>query len=213
MTSTVCGWCGVHSNMTPHGPEVVDNAIAVDYQRVNAAFVCDYCRHLCVGSWMRNVDFERSGSWPEDSRIKWSPPHSERHTFPDVPKPIGAAATEAWLCFSEGALRGALAVARAVIEASAKHEGVTVKGIATKIEKLAELGKIRPHIKEVAHEIREYGNEIAHGDLDAEYTQEDTRLVLVLMNEVLDDLFQSPARLEQARAARQGRKAKDAPLS
>lgn len=190
--------------MTAHGPEVIPDR-ATQFQMVRRAFRCDNCQNLSVGTWTRSAEHERDESMPDDDRMRWSPSHSEPHTFPDVPAPIAGVATEAWLCFTVGALRGSLAVARAVIEASAKHEGVTVKGVAPKIYKLADLGKIRPHIKDVAHEVRSYGNEVAHGDLDAEYAPEDARLVLVLMNEVLDDLFQSPARLERARAARAGR--------
>ena len=54
-------------------------------------------------------------AWPTSSLGK---------TFPDVPTHIASAADEAHRCASIGAFRGAIALARAVVEATAKDKGV-----------------------------------------------------------------------------------------
>lgn len=73
-------------------------------------------------------------------------------------------------------------------------------------------GTIRQHVRDGAHEIRLLGNEMAHGDLGAKVTAEDAELVLTLMSEVLDDVYQSPARVARAQAAREARKQQQALL-
>lgn len=116
-------------------------------------------------------------------------------------------ADEAYRCRSIGASRAALVLARAVIEASAKDHDVLTGSLAGKIEKLAERGLIRQSMKESAHEIREHGNGIAHGDLGVQVDPEDADLVLELMHDVLNELYVAPARAARSRAARAAKKA------
>ncbi|MEV6395406.1 DUF4145 domain-containing protein [Streptomyces sp. NPDC051907] len=87
------------------------------------------------------------------------------------------------------------------VEASAKEKGVTNGCLIAKIDELYKLGLLRGHIKEAAREVRFGGNEVAHGDLipvDHEAAEE----ILTLMDEVLNELFQSPARVARARQRR-----------
>jgi hypothetical protein len=51
---------------------------------------------------------------------------------------------------------------------------------------------------------------VASGDLADDVTREDADLVLTLMSEVLDDVYQSPARVAQAQAARESKKQQQA---
>ena len=52
-----------------------------------------------------------------------------------------------------------MALARAVVEASAKEKGVTRGSLIAKIDELHEQGLLRGHIK-AAHEVRFGGNEV-----------------------------------------------------
>ncbi|MEV6419979.1 DUF4145 domain-containing protein [Streptomyces sp. NPDC051662] len=52
-----------------------------------------------------------------------------------------------------------------MVEASAKEKGVTTGSLIAKINELHNLGLLRGHLKEAAHEVRFGGNEAAHGDL------------------------------------------------
>jgi len=47
---------------------------------------------------------------------------------------------------------------------------------------------------------------MAHGDFIDPVTEEDSALALELMAEVLEEVFQSPARVARARAAREARR-------
>ncbi len=67
-------------------------------------------------------------------------------------------------------------------------------------------GLIRPHVRDGAHEVRYLGNEMAHGDFVQPVSPQDADLVLTLMSEVLGDVYQSPARVARAQAAREERK-------
>ena len=54
-------------------------------------------------------------------------------------------------------------LARAVIEATAKDQGIAKGTLHDKIEAMATNGLIRTMIKDAAHGVRELGNEMAHG--------------------------------------------------
>lgn len=107
--------------------------------------------------------------------------------------------------------RAAVLMARSVIEATAKDKGVTTGSLIDKIEALSDL--VRPHVRDGAHQIRLLGNDMAHGDFAQDVSSEDATLVLTLMNEVIDDVYQSPARVGRAQAAREARKQAEAKLA
>jgi hypothetical protein len=128
--------------------------------------------------------------------------------FPDVPGQIGAAANEAHLALCAGAPRAAIAMARAVVEATAKSHGVVKGKLMEKIDALAEAGKISEHMRDAAHEIRFAGNEVAHGDLAEEPVMaDDARDILDLMDAILLRVYQEPAQVEHVRERRKARTA------
>lgn len=174
---------------------------------LTGVYLCDNCGYPSVAVVPHNHVTSRSQhiDWPNimhDQPKKWIPESPVGKEYPDVPDEIGAAADEAYRCASIQAYRGALILARAVIEATAKEKGITMNGIFPKIEALASQGFIREHIKEAAHEVRHLGNDMSHGDFDEEVTEEDATYTLALMDEVLVEVFQSPARTERIKTAR-----------
>jgi hypothetical protein len=141
-----------------------------------------------------------------DGDFTWRPSATDSQDYPDVPTPIANAATEAFECHSSGHYRAAILLSRSVIEATAKQKGITTGNLKNKIEEMANQHLIRPHIKAVADGIRDYGNDMAHGDFVAPVSAEESALVIQLMGEILDEVYQSPARLaavQQAFANRQ----------
>lgn len=96
-------------------------------------------------------------------------------------------------------------LARAVIEATAKDKGISTGNLYNKIEALATGGLIRTVIKDAAHGVRELGNEMAHGDFVNPISAEESELVVHLMGEILNDVYQSPAAIAQAKQAAQAR--------
>ncbi|MFC7243696.1 DUF4145 domain-containing protein [Catellatospora aurea] len=139
---------------------------------------------------------------PYGRRLQLWPKKVSGKDFLDVPNHIASAADEAHRSLSMNLNRAAVLLARAVVEATAKEKGVTSGTLATKIDVLYDRRLIREHVKEGAHEIRFLGNEMAHGDFADEVSDEDATVTLVLMDEILLEVFQSPARVSKAREAR-----------
>lgn len=186
--------------------------------RLEAAYVCPNCRRINVASeWADslNSDSHISNQTAADERqwydATWIPRHQEAREFPDVPTPIAQAATEATLCLSVGAYRAVGALARAVIEATAKDKGADGKTLEKRIDALHADDHVRKHTKEQAHEIRHFGNDMAHGDFADPVTREEAEEVVELMSEVLDEVYQSPARLQRRKEARLGEKVEGDP--
>lgn len=135
--------------------------------------------------------------WPQEASGK---------DFPDVPPPIAEAADEVYRCLSINAHRAAVALARAVVEATAKDKGITKGQISAKIDEMAKQGLIREGTREAAHEVRFKGNDAAHGDIaGTPMTPEEAAEVVALMDEVLVEVYQSPARVQRVRESRKAR--------
>lgn len=201
MASHVCWSCGAFAHMTAHSDSVSKNLPSGEWL-VQVAYICDNCRSLQFGQVRTGSHVRASDIAPYEADMTWQPKRVAGEEFEDVPEHIAEAASEAWQCFSIDAYRAACSLARAVVEATAKEKGITKGTLHTKIEALEKADHIRAHIKAAAHEIRHLGNETAHGDFIEPVTREEADEILVLMGELLDEVFQSPARIERRRAAR-----------
>jgi hypothetical protein len=171
-----------------------------------ATFRCGGCSALSVGF------FEPDPEGVGQTAIRWMPlPGTQgRESFVDVPPSVADAAAEAVLCLQEGAVRGSILLARAVIEATAKDKGVTSGGLAQKIDQLHQRGYIRTYLRDGAHEVRYTGNDMAHGDFPPAVSRKDAEVLLQLMREVLMEVYQDPVRRERlARLAREAREARE----
>ncbi|GAA4871741.1 DUF4145 domain-containing protein [Saccharopolyspora cebuensis] len=141
-----------------------------------------------------------------NGQLSWWPLVGVGKEYEDVPEHIAAAASEAQKCLSIGAYRAAVSLARAVVEATAKAQGIMTGTLEVKINTLHDRGLIRLDIRDAAHEVRHLGNEMAHGDFVSPVDEEEATETLGLMEEVLDEVFQSPARTARRKAARVARK-------
>lgn len=170
-------------------------------------FACDSCDRFSLAYF--SIEGNPSGLSNQeylermDSSLCWLPTRGQQPpTFEDVPEHIANAAQEAYRCRSIHAHRAAVLLARSVIEATAKEQGIKKGTLADKIQEMHDQRLIREHIQVGAHEIRYLGNDMAHGDFIDPIEHEDSQLVLQLMSEVLFEVFESPARVAKARAAR-----------
>lgn len=183
-----------------------------------AMFICDGCGRSSLATW--TLPHDQFNDWnpitngsydgdPDDNlwTVSWYPTRGHQMTFPDVPGKIAETAREAWTCHAAGAHRGAVMLARAVVESTVKAKGITNGALNAKINELADQGLIRKAVAEQAHEIRHTGNSTAHGDLDDTVTPEDSEEVLNLMAEVLNEVWQAPARSRRLAEAREAKKA------
>jgi hypothetical protein len=203
-----CPHCGVLGNFV----HVWSGDVALGYPRRSerqfAALVCpnEYCRKP-VGAV---IDSRVGAAAIYDT---W-PTHVGGKQFPDVPTEIASTADEAHRCFSIHAYRAAMSMARAVVEATAKEKGITTGNLEGKIDELSARGFIRNDTKDAAHAVRLVGNDAAHGDVVAIIVDEgDAKDVLDLMDDILHEVFQSPAKVARVKANRAARKAaaKDGP--
>lgn len=86
---------------------------------VEAPFTCDNCRRLSIGGGRSHADpnqytdHDDRWGWSEHVTI-WLPKVGVGREYPDVPKHIAPAASEAHVCQSIGAHRAAVMLARAV---------------------------------------------------------------------------------------------------
>ncbi len=216
MHKTRCGHCGVFAHMTAATDfQALEQDEDTGEVKVSAAFTCDNCGRMSVAEWWEDVrgyfGFGGGGKPIGQNEMGapiWNPPPSaQSDQFEDVPRHIAEAASEATGCQSAGFHRAAGALARAVIEATAKDKGASRGNLQAKIQKLEELGFVRATIAEGAHEVRHLGNDMAHGDFAEAVDAEDVDLSLTLMREVLADVYQHPARLERAKEKRIAKRA------
>lgn len=222
MASTICGWCGRLTHMTivgdvqvlPHPPYSHRDSRK---KECAAAFRCDSetCQMLSIGVGEffepSLVQTELRRLISEHHQLQWTPSKVDRPAFPDVPNQIAESASEAHACLSIQAYRGAVALARAVVEATAKDKGIVKGSLAQKIDGLHAAGHIRPYTRELAHEIREGGNEIAHGDLgDEPMPADDAEAIIRLMDEILQEVYQSPAAMLKLKRSREEREQRNA---
>ena len=213
MAQALCGRCKRRVHMTSRwGHSVFSSSDAGNGQYIEGAFTCDNCGRLSIGTAPASMTFSPPDASQADRILSqdvgthWLPRASEGRDFPDVPQHIAETATEATECFSIGAYRAAVLLARTVLEASAKAKGVTSGPLVAKITQMRDANFIRPDIADAAHEIRLGGNDVAHGDVVESLTPEEADEVLELMSEVLAEVFQGPARLAARKAKREAAK-------
>jgi hypothetical protein len=210
MTATVCAWCRTHSNMTPvsgpkfkPGPDRPGQAT----RTVQGAFVCNHCYKLSVAtgelSQRTSIPLVVPETW-WDFPLRWTPEQVGGRDFPDVPAHIASAADEAFRCRSIESLRAAILMARSAIEATCKDHGVTKGQLAAKIDEMAAKGLIRSFTQDAAHELRHLGNDMAHGDFVDAVDTDDAESVLEVMAEILNEVYQGPARVGRMKAKREG---------
>ncbi len=210
MATRDCWRCGVRTHLSSYGTGFYISSASGSIIEVWNAFKCDNCSALSVASGQAmgtNSHATRSpGEWLyEHPNVEWYPISAIGKDFPDVPQHIAEAASEAYKCHSVSAYRAAVQLARSVVEAVAKEKGITQGNIFGKINELFDRKFIREHIKDGAHEVRHFGNDMAHGDFVSPVTIEEAELVLILMGEILEEVYQSPARVSKAQAARAAR--------
>lgn len=101
-------------------------------------------------------------------------------------------------------------MARSVIEATAKAKGIITGRLIEKIDELEKQRIIRPTVAAGCHEVRHLGNDMAHGDFTEPVSGDDAAEILVLMAELLHDVFQQDARVARLRAGREAKKSQPA---
>lgn len=169
------------------------------------SYRCDSCLVLSVGLLAISSNSARyvdAAFEDYNAHIIWLPHKNLGRRFDDVPDPIASAASEAYACYSIRSYRASVLLARSVVEAVAKEQGLTEGSLYNKITALQSQGILKPLTAETAHEIRLLGNEMAHGDFVEDISEEDCDDVLNFMAGILSEIYQQPALLTRYRDQR-----------
>ncbi|WP_341257074.1 DUF4145 domain-containing protein [Gordonia malaquae] len=214
MPNTTCWSCDAitqHEIIAPPSVQEKQDGYGRAYCAVFGAFRCVSCNAIAVG-----IQLEEAYKLPSEHVLKdwlaqsddliWRPSAGMTRTYEDVPPHIAEAATEAYECDKRQHFRASILLARSVVEATAKEVGITKGRLVDKIEKLYEGNWIREHVKNGADSVRAFGNDMAHGDFVQPVTEEESTLVVALMEEILAEVFQSRAKVAKAQAAVTARK-------
>ena len=208
MHNTVCWQCdAVSHHVLVNASEAtskIDPRIDDGWTYFYGAFRCSSCQVFSVGILVcrtRDVTAQATDMLKRNEMHVWRPSPGHTKVYEDVPTHIADAATEAYECHARDHYRASILLARSVIEASAKEVGITKGRLVDKIEKLHEDQWIRQHVKDGADSVRHFGNDMAHGDFVQPVTEEESTLVIALMEEILDEVFQSRAKVAKAKAA------------
>lgn len=138
----------------------------------------------------------------------WPPTMLEPPALEHVPESVEANRSEAYHCQSVRAYRGAVSMVRRAIQASAFDLGVpddrAHQKLHQQIDWLAETGAITPQLKELAHELRFFGNDGAHPDRDGleNVSKEDAAVALGFLEDFLRYAYVLPRRVAAVTAAR-----------
>lgn len=192
--------------MTPRWAEVFRSNDDEGRSSLQAAATCDNCGHaslalaseFVVGGSTYAEYFDRTPG----ELMEWFPRAGSAPRFVDVPEHIARAAGEAHSAYSISAYMAAILMARTVVEATAKEKGYNQGSLLAKIDDLAAGNIIRSGTRDAAHEIRHLGNDMAHGDITDIPDSDDVADVLALMDEVINEVFQGPAKTARLRARR-----------
>lgn len=218
MATTNCGYCRLRTHMTVRIGEFMNVGTSDNPRWITQILCkCDHCGQLSIatviganwqGPQVENLDRQLNDP---GVRVTWTPRLGISMEFPDVPSHIASAASEAHECASIGANRAAILLARTVIEASAKSQGITTGNLHGKIQQMEKDGTIRSLIVQAAMGVKDFGNDMAHGDIEQDVTDEDVVETLELMGVILNEVFQIEARTRTLRKRVADRKASSNP--
>lgn len=217
MASRVCGYCGVHAHFVIEGDTSIVHHEEDGTVILQATFRCAACDLLSLAvteiysgtdEWeIKKLDGQDQQYWDGigmDSVL----PDNGGPAIANLPDPVEAASTEAFKCFKSGLHKAAILMARTTIEATAKAHGIDTGTLASKIQKMHEQHLILVSTKTAADAIRDFGNDMAHGDLAVDVSWSDARDCIQLMELILREVFELPhlAGQLEARAAKRKRK-------
>jgi len=200
--SIFCPYCHEHTNLTIQAKHTVqsDNSnILLQYQ-IGECNGCGKCVLI-----LRPTTSSSTTSSAHILMVYPNPlPSAVSHT---VPENISTDISEARLCLSIGAFRGAATLARRALQVICKEKGAKKDKLADQIDELFVKNIITDEIKKWAHEIRYVGNDAAHPN-DEIVSREDAEEILDLLDSMCEILYVAPAKAEKRRMVREARKEK-----
>ena len=121
------------------------------------------------------------------------------HSVKDVPEEVTAVLQEAKTCYSAQCFRASAVMARRTLEAIIADKSASAKTLYEGIKNLKELEIIEKNLLEWATEVRLIGNSGAHFDPIEVVTKDDTRIVILFIEELVKFIYVMPAELARRR--------------
>lgn len=144
-----------------HAGNLSSLPLGMPFTNLMACFRCDSRQALSIRSmWTGDsvkADLDTAGiaamlteelPFP-GADTRWHPVDTRGKWYPEVPAEIAAVASEAHRC----GYGGAVLLARAVIEATARDKGIATGNLVAKIDAMYERRLIREDIRDGAHEV------------------------------------------------------------
>lgn len=192
---------------------LIEESVTYWANAVQACYACAKCRALNLaeknGISPRVKDKSDASRHLAEGPLEWRPT-GPKH-YPGVPPEIASVASEAHACMSAQAHRAAILIARSVIEATAEHSGISGTSLLAMIDRMHAAGLIRSHVHEGAHEIRWLGNNFAHRALTMHVEEADASMTVLLMDDVLEEVYGSKARVNSRTASLRARRTSEGP--
>lgn len=196
MASRLCWHCGLEAHMSKASEPQYGESFTAQ------AYICDSCGMFSFAVYGANLDQLPIPFEDKISDCIWYPERQRVRQHVGVSMNIGEAASEAYRCHQFGAYRAAALMARSVIEAIAKDQGIVEGNLKAKIDAMIERRILQPVLGSSAHEIRFFGNEMAHGDFIEPVTEEECDDILTFMEVIIESVYEQPLRLRRVREVR-----------
>ncbi len=216
MVARTCWHCHTYSNMSlpdigsknPYTGQMYDNLynctfpkpedLENDEKYIFVIYQCDCCGYPNIGRY-DTEQMKVKGVYT--SLIDWIPESAIGKEYPDVPERIASAASECHECFSIGAYRAAVIMARSVLEAiitekiqKPSNERGKDKTLNAKLKDAAEEGVISKRLGELAGAIKDIGNGSTHNIFE-EISKDNAEYVLGFMDSLIENTYQQDERL------------------
>ncbi|RSX52983.1 DUF4145 domain-containing protein [Bifidobacterium samirii] len=162
-------------------------------------YQCDRCGYPNIAHYKHN-------RWDDDNDeptlpIEWIPISAIGKEYPDVPKRVTSAASECHRCFSIGAYRATVIMARSVLEAiitekiqDPANEHGKDKTLNMKLKDAADEGVISKRLGDLADAIKDIGNGSTHNIFE-DISKDEADYVLGFMDLLIEETYQQDERL------------------
>jgi Domain of unknown function (DUF4145) len=196
-----CPRCGL---VAAFNPVSVSVPLKPDGAEQATVLMCQGCRDSIVVVEQRR---ELTPGQPiRFEGIHWWPMPGSGDLDPDIPAAVGSAYSEGMRALSVKAPRAAVVMYRGMLAQVVADKGSAVAQakhtLYDKLEQMSLDGSLHPSLVEWAKEIRVLGNAAAHPDALAPVSEEEAADLGRLCRQLLNVLYEVPARIARSRATR-----------
>ncbi len=214
MIARTCWHCHTYANMSlpklraqylyDDGSQVSDctfpkpGSIQDDDDNYFVIYQCDHCGYPNIAHHKRGQSIDDPGTL-----VGWIPLSGVGKEYFDVPDRISSAASECHKCFSIGAYRATVIMARSVLEAiitekiqNPANERGKDKILSIKLKDAADESVISKRLGDLADAIKDIGNGSTHNIFE-EISKDDAEYILGFMDLLIEEIYQQDERLSK----------------